>query len=660
MGFQTGMHTAGPPTKSSATRPYPAFQADAAAPAAGLGALVTRGEAELSPVELLVVGSIAGVVAKTVTAPLDRVRLIYQVTPSKVYSLRCAIELARDIARLAGPQGLWYGHMATVYRVVPFAGVQFLMFETIMKRLSRTPEAKELPFARFWVPACAGASAAVSATIATYPLDVIRTRIAGHLEAVPRYRNYSSAVRGILEIEGFRGLFRGLSPTLLGIGPYGALSFSAFEFSKGKLRQWHGVSSDADVPLHHLLAAGSLSGASAQLLSYPIQTVRRRMQLPYPEELGAQGSLAYANIRETFRQIHTTEGLVALYRGASIVWLKGPLTVGLAFGVNDVLKGILHKRRASDEHDQYVALPGQPVTDGAAAQKLSAVESLVVGGAAGAVAKTVIAPLDRIKIMYQTDKTRRFSWRDVIFRLKEIHSSEGVPGLWRGHGATLLRVVPYSATSFTVFEPYKAWLRYTVPDLGDVQVRFLAGAAAGATATTLTYPLDLLRARMAAHQGTAAYDGYLRAVSQIVRAEGTLALWSGLKPTLLGIVPYSGISFSVFGTLKVYIKQAQGLQSQSDIGTFTRLGAGAFAGLVAQSITYPLDIVRRRSQVHPDQYRTVLGSMRTILQGEGVMALFKGLSMNWVKGPVAISISFVINDLLRAKIAKRSAPAATT
>ncbi|CAE7490901.1 mcfP [Symbiodinium natans] len=297
------------------------------------------GEAELSPLELLVVGSIAGVVAKTVTAPLDRVKLIYQVTPSKVYSFRCALQLARDIARLAGPQGLWYGHMATVYRVVPFAGVQFLMFETMQKRLARLPEAKESPFAPFWIPACAGASAAVSATIATYPLDVIRTRIAGHLEAVPRYRNYSSAVHGILQIEGFRGLFRGLSPTLLGIGPYGALSFSAFEFSKGKLRQWHGVSSDSDVPLHHLLAAGSLSGASAQLLSYPIQTVRRRMQLPYPEELGAQGSLAYANIRDTFRQIHTTEGLVALYRGASIVWLKGPLTVGLAFGVNDMLKG---------------------------------------------------------------------------------------------------------------------------------------------------------------------------------------------------------------------------------------------------------------------------------------------------------------------------------
>ncbi|CAJ1436343.1 unnamed protein product [Effrenium voratum] len=508
------------------------FRADAAAPSSGFGAWVGSRPVGLSSLELLVTGSVAGVVAKTVTAPLDRVRLIYQVTPSKVYSLRDAVQLARDIARLGGPQGLWYGHKATVYRVVPFAGIQFLAFETVQSKLVQ----KSVPstLSPYWIPACAGAAAAVTATVATYPLDVLRTRIAGHLEAVPRYRDYSSAFQTILKIEGFRGLFRGLSPTLLGIGPYGAMSFCAFESAKRKLRQWHQVPTDSDVPLLHRLAAATLSGATAQLLSYPMQTVRRRMQFPYPEELGAQGSLAYANLRDTFRQIQATEGLAALYKGASIVWMKGPLTVGLAFVVNDALKGYFHRRHASDEHDQYIALPGRGhVTDGTA-QKLSAVESLVVGGAAGATAKTVIAPLDRVKIIYQTDKTRHFSWHDVIHRLKDIYNVEGVPGLWRGHGATLLRVVPYSAISFTVFDPYKAGLRRALPDLSDVQVRFVAGAAAGATATSFTYPLDLLRARMAAHQGAAAYDGYLRAVSQIIKNEGAWALWSGWKPTLLG------------------------------------------------------------------------------------------------------------------------------
>ncbi|CAE8596793.1 unnamed protein product, partial [Polarella glacialis] len=163
----------------------------------------------------------------------------------------------------------------------------------------------------------------------------------------------------------------------------------------------------------------------------------------------------------------------------------------------------------------------------------------------------VIAPFDRVKIMYQTDATRLFSWRDVSSTMRRIFEQEGHRGLFRGHGATLLRVVPYSAISYTVFDPYKASLRQNVPGFGDVQVRFVAGAGAGATATMLTYPLDMLRARMAAHCGReAAYDGYTHAVSQIARTESVLALWSGLRPTLLGIVPYSGISFSVFGTLK--------------------------------------------------------------------------------------------------------------
>lgn len=77
---------------------------------------------------------------------------------------------------------------------------------------------------------------------------------------------------------------------------------------------------------------------------------------------------------------------------------------------------------------------------------------------------------------------------------------------------------------------------------------------------------------------------------------------------------------------------------------------------MAQSATYPLDIVRRRMQVQTAAaplYRNELHALRKILADEGLRALFKGLSMNWVKGPVAVGISFTMNDQLKGWLAHR-------
>merc|ERR1711920_666268 len=118
---------------------------------------------------------------------------------------------------------------------------------------------------------------------------------------------------------------------------------------------------------------------------------------------------------------------------------------------------------------------------------------------------------------------------------------------------------------------------------------------------------------------------------------------SGLRPTLLGIVPYAGISFCMFETLKVRLAHWQGLSSDKNLPASYRLGAGSFSGLVAQSLTYPLDIVRRRMQVRPDMYRHELHAF-SITRSEGLRGLYKGLTMNWIKGPIAVGISFTVND----------------
>jgi solute carrier family 25 protein 42 len=149
---------------------------------------------------------------------------------------------------------------------------------------------------------------------------------------------------------------------------------------------------------------------------------------------------------------------------------------------------------------------------------------------------------------------------------------------------------------------------------------------------------------------------------QVVKAEGWRALYSGISPTLLGVMPYAGLSFAVFETLKATVRTRWQLKSDRDVPTWARLTAGGIAGLIAQSATYPLDIVRRRMQVFP---LVAVGApppdwvalMRRILQTEGlVRGLYKGLSMNWIKSPIAIAVSFTVNDTLKnSLLVKRAA-----
>lgn len=90
--------------------------------------------------------------------------------------------------------------------------------------------------------------------------------------------------------------------------------------------------------------------------------------------------------------------------------------------------------------------------------------------------------------------------------------------------------------------------------------------------------------------------------------------------------------------------------------SYERLAFGACAGLIGQSASYPLDVVRRRMQtagVTGHTYGTILGTMKEIVSEEGVIrGLYKGLSMNWVKGPIAVGISFTTFDLTQILLKK--------
>lgn len=603
----------------------------------------------LSTVELFAAGAGAGVISKTITAPIDRIRILFQVSSKRPFSAVQFVHAGFRIVRADGVLGLWRGNLAVVMRVMPYAGLQFGAFARYRSLLeSFTEPGRHDVLIRF----CAGALAGATATTFTYPLDLLRTQMAVSASSISLRQpqtSYLAAAEETIRNEGYIGLFYGIRPTLLGIVPHAGVSFMLFETLKPYIQKevLH-LQNERDLPMHWRLAAGGVAGFISQGASYPLHVVRRRMQAHLLVDELQHGSVVRAMLH-----IWRTEGFAkGLYKGASLTLVKGPLSAAFGFAANDHLKVLVVRANGDPDRCPPNTDPNTDQVEGlrVGSSKNTPLEQLISGAVAGSCAKTVIAPGDRVKILYQTNSSRRFSWRGVYRTFSKIITHTGPRGLWRGHTATLMRVVPYSATSYTTFDYYRrlinSWNRFD-----RVTTRFVAGACAGATATAVTYPLDMMRARMAAHwEMSPKYANYMLGFKEIVREEGWSNLFRGMRPTLLGIMPYAGLSFMAFETLKVNLVHRLKLQGgEAEISTPARLSCGALAGVFAQSTTYPLDIVRRRMQVHPDMYRNEWHAMRDIVKTEGVRGgLFKGVTMNWIKGPIAVAVSFTVNDKLKS------------
>lgn len=271
--------------------------------------------------------------------------------------------------------------------------------------------------------------------------------------------------------------------------------------------------------------------------------------------------------------------------------------------------------------------------------------SLAAGAVAGAVAKTTIAPLDRTKINFQTSKMQ-FSFRKATLFIYHTFKKEGFMALYRGNSATMARIVPYAAVQYMSHEQYKLLLlkKYDRKKYLPPPMRMLAGSLAGTTATTLTYPLDMVRARMAI-TGRDRYSTLRSVFRKTYKEEGLKVMYRGYTPTVIGSAIYSGIGFGVYESLKKF--HAEYNKGRTPMGLETWC-MGAVAGVCGQCSSYPLDIVRRRMQTagvtgHTKEYTAILKTARLVYTQEGVKkGLYKGLSMNWIKGPISNGVSFLV------------------
>lgn len=290
-------------------------------------------------------------------------------------------------------------------------------------------------------------------------------------------------------------------------------------------------------------------------------------------------------------------------------------------------------------------------------------KTFVSGGIAGMCAKTSTAPLDRLKILLQVHHST-YKGYGVFKGFSAIYKNEGFFGYYKGNGAMMVRVFPYAAIQFMSYEQYKRLLRPYFSQ-NTHSSKLLAGSLTGVTAVTFTYPLDMVRARMAYQVHERKYNSIWQTLKTIPREEGGLiALYRGYSSSILGMIPYAGAAFYSYEVVKsflirsTFIREYTTKESMDGSGTIVlnipaNLFTGGMAGALSQCISYPMDVCRRhmqlegmRSQV--PQYRNPFSLLLHIYRTLGVTrGLYRGMTINFYRAVPQVAVSFSVYELMK-------------
>ncbi|KAK4353085.1 hypothetical protein RND71_028603 [Anisodus tanguticus] len=284
---------------------------------------------------------------------------------------------------------------------------------------------------------------------------------------------------------------------------------------------------------------------------------------------------------------------------------------------------------------------------------------LWAGAVAAAVSRTFVAPLERLKLEYIVCGEQKH----LLELIKTIAATQGIKGFWKGNFVNILRTAPFKSINFYAYEKYRDHLlKLTGNEEATNLERFVAGAAAGITATVLCIPMDTIRTVMVAPGGEA-LGGLIGAFSHMIRTEGFFSLYKGLVPSIISMAPSGAVFYGVYDIFKsAYLHSPEGrrrLQNmkegedlnaldQLELGTVRTLIYGAIAGACCEAATYPFEVVRRQLQlqVRATKMSALATSMKIVEQG-GIPALYAGLTPSLLQVLPSAAISYFIYEFMK-------------
>jgi solute carrier family 25 (adenine nucleotide translocator) protein 4/5/6/31 len=287
----------------------------------------------------------------------------------------------------------------------------------------------------------------------------------------------------------------------------------------------------------------------------------------------------------------------------------------------------------------------------------------LAGGISAAIAKTCTAPIERVKILIQTQDANpriisgevpRYTGIGNCF--SRVKADQGFGAFWRGNMTNIIRYFPTQAFNFAFKETFKKPFPKYSPktDFGKFfLVNMASGGLAGAASLCIVYPLDYARTRLASDVGKGT-DKVFQGLGDCLRKtangpKGFLSLYNGFGVSVAGIIPYRGVYFGLYDSLRTKnpYKDNRGF-----VGLFSKFCIAQGVAITAGYASYPMDTIRRRLQMQSERprdqwkYQGTGDCFRQICAQEGGKALFKGAGANALR-TVGSAMVLVLYDEIK-------------
>jgi len=295
------------------------------------------------------------------------------------------------------------------------------------------------------------------------------------------------------------------------------------------------------------------------------------------------------------------------------------------------------------------------------------VMDLAAGGVAGGISKTVVAPIERVKLLLQVQAAStqiKEPYTGIINCFTRVSREQGPLSFWRGNTANVIRYFPTQALNFAFKDKYKKLFMDGVKK--DQFWRFFlgnlaSGGAAGATSLLFVYPLDFARTRLGADVGmgkSRMYNGLSDCISKIYKSDGMKGLYQGFGVSVGGIIVYRAAFFGGYDTMRDVI-----LADPKNAPVWQKWMVAQVVTTISGFVSYPFDTVRRRMMMQAGRsdilYKSTAHCWGKILKDEGPNAFFKGAGSNVIRGTGGAFVLVLYDEFKKLIYGKDAGPSSS-